>query len=78
MGKSSFTRISAHFIFTTQRCDYYFFNTCIVYIFTKQIWMQECSKISSLVCMEADGSTLVATGYENGKLDLWGGTDKTK
>ena len=39
----------------------------------KLILTQECSKISSLMCMEADGSTLVAAGYENGKLGLWGG-----
>ena len=40
--------------------------------------MQESSKISSLVCVEADGSTIVAAGYENGKLGYWGGIDKEK
>ena len=29
-------------------------------------------EISSLVCMDVEGSTMIAAGFENGDIELWG------
>ena len=31
---------------------------------------------SSLVCMNGEGSTVVAAGFENGDIELWGGKQR--